>query len=517
MADIDENIEPMQVDVLEADPPEPSPDNTQDREFTVDDFKIDLEAYAQSYKGLMKLQRLHFIGKHCPSIAIEALKLCISELKKSYNIDMYKMVMNDLADAIAKQGGDDSAAQGQQQTDVDDKWVERRTNKAVHKREKLDQDLKTYKINSIKESIRRGHDDCANHFVDMGDLINALRCFSRTRDYCVSAQHIVQMCVNVITCSIYMRNWTHVTTYVNKAENVHDIFDHAPNIFGTNTNRGEKKTDSKVETFTDKQKKENNEAIARVKCASGLVELNSKRYKEAAKTFLQISHEHFHYPEILSAVDVAQYGGICALATFNREELQKYVLTNNTFKQFLEHLPPLREILHKFYSSKYAKCLELLDQLKCNLELDIFLSPHVEKLYAQIRNKALVQYFSPYTSANLNSMAAAFNTTIAQLEEELTQLILDGQISARIDSSNKILHARNTDIQTATYRKALDLGREFEQKMEALILRSVVLKNNVQVKSPYGSGVSMHEEDVMLMHHFPERLGRMEMMRGKRM
>jgi len=34
-------------------------------------------------------------------------------------------------------------------------------------------------------------------------------------------------------------------------------------------------------------------------------------------------------------------------------------------------------------------------------------------------------------------MAEAFNTTVSALEEELMQLILDGKISARIDSHNK--------------------------------------------------------------------------------
>ena len=41
-------------------------------------------------------------------------------------------------------------------------------------------------------------------------------------------------------------------------------------------------------------------------------------------------------------------------------------------------------------------------------------------------------------SADLNKMASAFNTSVAELEDELTSLILDGQISARIDSQNKV-------------------------------------------------------------------------------
>ena len=35
-------------------------------------------------------------------------------------------------------------------------------------------------------------------------------------------------------------------------------------------------------------------------------------------------------------------------------------------------------------------------------------------------------------------MAHAFNTTVSRLEDELSNLILDGQIQARIDSHNKV-------------------------------------------------------------------------------
>jgi len=48
------------------------------------------------------------------------------------------------------------------------------------------------------------------------------------------------------------------------------------------------------------------------------------------------------------------------------------------------------------------------------------------------------QYFSPYMSVDLHRMASAFNTSVSSLEDELTHLILDGQISARIDSHAKV-------------------------------------------------------------------------------
>ena len=43
-------------------------------------------------------------------------------------------------------------------------WIDARNKKFQTKLEKLDNDLKNYKSNSIKESIRRGQDDLGDHF-----------------------------------------------------------------------------------------------------------------------------------------------------------------------------------------------------------------------------------------------------------------------------------------------------------------------------------------------------------------
>lgn len=456
----DQHVEPMQIDI-----PENDHMNREDV-FTVENPTMDLDAYISNYKGIAKLQRLMFISKHCPAYAIDALKMCAVSVRSTHNVDLYREVMTRLTEIYNQENGGTTSGQ---QPDVDNHWLETTTKRAIQKLDKLDQDLKTYKNNSIKESIRRGHDDLGDHHLDCGDYSNALKCFSRARDYCICAQHIVNMCMNVINVSLYMQNWPHVQTYVHKAESV-------PDLIAENTNST---------TTTDKQKKFNAEIIAKLKCASGLAELAQRQYKGAARLFLQVSFDHLDYSEILSAQDVAIYGGICALATFDRDELQKKVLSSSSFKQFLELQPQLRDILHKFYASQYAICLNLLDQMKDNLLLDIFLSPHVDRLYSQIRNRSLIQYFSPYVSADLNKMAASFNTSVNNLEDELTQLILDGQISARIDSRKKILYARDVDHRCSTFAKALQTGKEYETRIKTLMLRTVVLQHQIQVKSPW--------------------------------
>ncbi|UYV71282.1 GPS1 [Cordylochernes scorpioides] len=798
-------VEPMQVDVP---PEEQMGDASEEEVYIVENTTLDLDTYANSYTGLARLHRLVYIAEHCPSLRTEALKLALSYVQTTYNVALYQQIQRRL-----NQGGNAANLPDVAPAALDTQWVEARSKKAALKLEKLDTDLKNYKSNSIKESIRRGHDDLGDHYLDCGDLSNALKCYSRARDYCTSGKHIVNITPHVYTSyhmessapdaagrvtvgptapsilgepptaashnrhplppgasstvsrqqsrptpaapalpmeetpsapppvtpapplqapegpvgprpagsqhpeppparpdlvaplgplpvqktlgpaaptpdvemsiveetfasstssaknatrvdldafieghpsvsfaetdalglgreevldllssrtkaqrkgpllsppqcdalaglirhildlrpgaasnlykvlgqvkaelrttptavsptpplpaprpaeptppaphgkmttpalatsplfqveedltskrwdeaadiiyklcnerysgpltdlgiteggitdaviypedrepllrtcstqkknliteiisaaierardsdpfvSVYLQNWSHVLSYVNKAEVCPEVAE-------------------------SHNKEANQHIITKLRCAAGLAELATRKYKSAAKNFLQASFDHCEFPDLLSANNVAVYGGLCALASFDRQELLKNVISSSSFKLFLELEPQLRDIIFKFYNSKYAQCLKLLEEIKDNLYLDMYLASHVNALYTQIRNRALIQYFSPYLSADLVRMAGAFNTSVTALEDELMQLILDNQIAARIDSHKKILYAKDIDQRSTTFQRFLSTAREFSKRNTALVLRAAMLRNHINIKVTY--------------------------------
>lgn len=75
------------------------------------------------------------------------------------------------------------------------------------------------------------------------------------------------------------------------------------------------------------------------------------------------------------------------------------------------HLPPspspvqVREAATDFFHSRYGSCLSQLEKLKPDLMLDLHLHDHVATLYADIRSKALVQYFSAFVTVDMARMA----------------------------------------------------------------------------------------------------------------
>lgn len=145
-------------------------------------------------------------------------------------------------------------------------------------------------------------------------------------------------------------------------------------------------------------------------------------------------------------------------------------------------------MISDFYNSKYAPCIAGLERLRAPLKLDLHLWDHASPLLEQIRQRALVQYVQPFTAANLNLMAQAFNTTVAGVEKEVAQLIADGQIAARIDSQEKVLFARHADQRNGTFEKAQQAGEDFRRETRALLLRARLLQNDLVVRGKGGRG-----------------------------
>ncbi|OMP00517.1 hypothetical protein COLO4_12614 [Corchorus olitorius] len=404
--------------------------------------QLDIEAYAGLYTGRTKIMRLIFIADHCdnPGMQLEALRMAYDEIKKGENTQLFREVVQKIDGRLGPDYTMDSA------------WCSMVDRKAEQRKEKLENELNAYRTNLIKESIRMGYNDFGDFYYSHGALGDAFKSYVRTRDYCTTSKHIIQMCLSAILVSIEMGQFTHVTSYVSKAEQTPEALDPP--------------------------------TVAKLRCAAGLAHLEAKKYKLAARKFLEVGQELGNsYSEVIAPQDVATYGGLCALASFDRAELKNKVIDNINFRNFLELVPEVRELINDFYSSHYASCLEYLGNLKSNLMLDIHLHDHLETLYDQIRNKALIQYTHPFVSVDMRMMADAFKTSVSGLEKELEALITDNQIQARIDSHNKILYARHADQRNATFQRVLQTGNEFDRDVRAMLLRANLLKHEYNIRA----------------------------------
>lgn len=111
---------------------------------TGNDFSADV---ANAMLGRTRLVRLNYIARLCPPLSLEALCLAIPESKAAKDPNVY-IRFTELLNEIDP---------GSQLSVPDVEWVERRKKENQRETERLEHELRGYKNNLIKESIRVSH------------------------------------------------------------------------------------------------------------------------------------------------------------------------------------------------------------------------------------------------------------------------------------------------------------------------------------------------------------------------
>ncbi|KAA6415329.1 MAG: COP9 signalosome complex subunit 1 [Lasallia pustulata] len=422
--------------------------------------KFDLDVYIANYKGKTRFDRLYLIGSTSSFLHLEALKGAIAEAKRGKDISRYEIAVATLRE-IAPTDPDATPDLG---------WIERMNKQVKAETDRLELELKGYKNNLIKESIRMGYDDLGQHYHSIGDLPASTKSYARMRDYCTTTSHIAIMCFRIIHVSIDQANWLAVQSNVQKIRNLN-------------------------QKSADVEKQQ-----AKLHAATGLACLALGHYRDAAVSFLATDprmitaklddpSDDDAYNEIITPNDIAVYGGLCALASMNRNDLQKLVLENSNFRNYLELEPHIRRAISFFVSSKYSSCLSILESYKTDYLLDLHLQPHIPDLYFQVRSKSIIQYFIPFSSVTLKAIASAFATSEESIEGELVDMINRGTLEARIDLQERVLLAKQTDARGKVLDEALEMAKDYERTAHLRIMRMEILNAGLDVKAPKGQGL----------------------------
>lgn len=317
-----------------------------------------------------------------------------------------------------------------------------------------------------------GNEDLGWHYHRIGDLVNASKAYSRMRDYCTTPAHIASTAFRIIAVAIEQRNWMAVQSQVVKIQNLQMKPDDA------------------------------NRYQIMVHPTNGLQRMCNGEYKEAAIEFLQTEPSiGDQFNMTMSANDVAVYGGLCALASMSRSELQTKVLDSATFRAFLELEPHIRRAISFFVACKYTQCLEILESYRTDYLLDLYLQPHVDRIYRKIRNKSIVQYFEPFSSVKLEQMEKVFGEAAIKnptnrptingathlshdLLQELIALIENQKLDARLDMEKSLLVANKPDPRAETYKDVEATLDKFTKDAYLKLMRVSMLNAGLETKAP---------------------------------
>lgn len=315
-----------------------------------------------------------------------------------------------------------------------------------------------------------GNEDLGLHYHHIGDLVSASKAYSRMRDYCTTTSHIGSMLLKIINLSIERGDWLSVQSNVHRLRNLQP---------------------SKPEEQMKNQPK--------ASAALGLSQLHSGSYLDAANSFLTTDPSlGDSYNEVITSNDVAVYGGLCALASMDRIELQRRVLDNNSFRNFLELEPHIRRAISFFCNSKFRPCLEILEAYRTDYLLDVYLQRHFATIYARIRTKSIKQYLVPFSCVTLDAMSKVFAYTSADGQPEtgdsnstfvleLRGLIKDGTLNAHIDMERKVLLSNQTELRTRVQEATLSNLLSFTREGHLRLLRASIAQSGLEARAEPGA------------------------------
>ncbi|GFP58939.1 hypothetical protein ACSS6W_008293 [Trichoderma asperelloides] len=421
--------------------------------------KLDLDLYIQNYVGRTRYERLILIGKCCVPLRVEALKAAVAEAKSGSDITRY----NDACALLRAAAPDDPDAQR------DDAWIENTEIANRNETARLETELKGYRNNLIKESIRMGNEDLGKHFESIGRLSEATEAYNKMRHDVSTTKHIFDCGMHLASVAFQRHDWATVLSNVGKISN--------------------------IQSGDDEQEQQ-----AYTKVASGVALMGMGNFHDAAMTLIHTNPNvsPTEYSTVASPNDVAIYGGLLSLATMDRTALQSRILDNQSFRTFLEHEPHIRKAISLFVNGRYSTCLSILESVRADYLLDIYLQPHVPAIYSLIREKCIVQYFIPFSCVTLDSLDAAFGKHGQSVEPELIRMIRDGSLKARIDAKNKLLVAVSPDPRLVVQTNALHVARKYELEAKERLRRMNIIAAGLEVigvKKPQTGGVGGPEPD----------------------
>ena len=481
---------------------------------------VDLESIVSAYAPRAAVSRLLFVAEHSEdeALGLEALRSAHDLLKQGEDTRSYAAVVEKIAGRLGEAYA------------LDDRWIKEVDVRNAKRQEILDAELNGYKTNSIKESIRVGHNDLGDFHRARGDFQSAFKCYSRARDYCTTPRHVVQMCVNIVRVGVESENFAHVASYAARAEHAAGgggggapAIVHPPSagasssspLAATPPHPGQQQQQPHPPALDAS-------VAASLACASGLAALESRQYATAARKFsslgaasaLDLGGEGDAFAEMLAPADVALAGALCAIAALDRAEFLRRASFDGAdaagFRACLDANPDARALVDDFRANKYRDVLERVETLRPAMRLDPHLHDHADALAASIRERAVVQYCAPYSQLDLRIMATKFGCDAEAMEREVAGLIAAEKIPARIDSRAKTLVKRKSDVRVATYHAALAAGREYRLGVKHALVRASLVANGCVIggggrgEDELGDETTRRLGDPMMDEEYPD-------------
>lgn len=450
---------------------------------------MDLEAYIGRYRGETRLQRLLHIGKTASeaSTVTHAYELAEAQMKEDGNVLRYKEVFGD------DNGPSPSHPRARSGNVIfDHEFITQTDARNRSTRDMLTGRLTTAQAHLNKEAIRTAYLALAEADVLRGDLTEAFHAALRAKDYCTNRAQTSQVSFLVLEVAIHWQNYAQVKDFCFKVQHTLLPGGVAPIVSASAQSHDNHHGNSPMspQQQQHQQQQQQQTTADKLLVASALERLAQGDYSEAASKFRQVcSHRNaWEWETLIAPEDIATYAAITSMATASRNVLMNWMEHPETL-EFLA--PALQDAMFQLAArANYAAAWKRLEECKSLLEMDVFLAPHVPKLFQKIREACILEYWVPYERIQLPKMAQDLNVPQAELTSLIETLMCQGAMKhCRMDCRSHCL-VRDNDNQNEkkpareTRRKLNRLGQQVMDDSYAMVVRLACVEHDLIVVDP---------------------------------
>ncbi|KAH7830793.1 putative PCI domain containing protein [Monocercomonoides exilis] len=386
--------------------------------------------YLAQYKGHMQTERIELISSNLKGIPDTFLKNAYNELKDGYNPDKFENFCKK-----ARMLGCSLA--------VNNTMTDGMKEKAKAELDRLTEDLSTYKGKLEREGTYLTHVKLGEHALSMGDWKAAQANFAASSNYTSGLKEQLEVCVNLIRSGVYGHNPSLIYNAVSKIGS-------AP---------------------LDMSEQDHRVISSIAQCGAGIVYLWNEDYFQAARCLLECTIDiEGHFNEFLTCTDIAIIAALCTLASFSRQHMKNNVIHNTTFHKMTENVPEMKEAIDAYYQRDFKRCLSNVSEFKQTIRVIPLLEPFAAKLLSRIFVSCAKCYIQPFKVVDLKQMADEFNTTLEDIEKKVTQLVMNGEVQAMVDTHNHRLISRTSNFRSETLSSSAESIKELVSQMEMELL-----------------------------------------------
>lgn len=193
----------------------------------------------------------------------------------------------------------------------------------------------------------------------------------------------------------------------------------------------------------------------------------TRQFRASAELFLN-AITTFTATEVLSYDDIVFYTVVLAVVSLDRPALMEQVVDNPDILATIDTTVGLRELLSSLTNCEYGAFFKALAEMSGRIQGDMLLYPHFRYYLKQARIVVYSQYLQSYKSVSLESMAGVFGVGVDFLDEELSGLISEGFVAAKIDRVDGVVHTTRPDPKNAAYQQVVKMGDHVLNKLQKL-------------------------------------------------